>query len=68
MCAIYFRSSPFTSKVPKNDVKLESFESEENCVCMRGKLFYLPYHPAPPLLLVTNLGNPNQLTPFGRFY
>ena len=45
MCAIYFRSSPFTSKVPKNDVKLESFESEENCVCMRGKLFYLPYHP-----------------------
>ena len=39
MCAIYFRSSPFTSKVPKNDVKLESFESEENCVCMRGKLF-----------------------------
>ena len=47
MCAIYFRSSPFTSKVPKNDVKLESFESEENCVCMRGKLFYLPYHPGP---------------------
>ena len=53
MCAIYFRSSPFTSKVPKNDVKLESCESEENCVCMRGKLFYLPYHPAWTVLVAS---------------